>query len=142
MKIVAVIVLSIVFLIVVWNSIVTINKKRAVYARSRTTAVIAHAAREGMVFGGKTMQKIKDEKALEWGRDPFQRYEIATEKVEDASRLRLMGITTGAKGKSIAVLNNEMVRAGSRIGKFQVISIEKDSVVVTDGKQKYTLKMQ
>lgn len=73
-----------------------------------------------------------------WGRDPFVREESVISADAGVSSLKLMGITAGGS-KSMAIINNEIVNTGSRIGKFTVIKIVKDRVVLTDGSENFEL---
>jgi len=79
---------------------------------------------------------------LSWGRDPFTLQEITSADVNSVENLKLMGITVGKGTRPIAIINNEMVSAGSKIGKFTVVNILPDKVVVTDGEKNYDLVMK
>lgn len=75
-------------------------------------------------------------------RDPFALPEVTQVTASDASELALTGITTGAKGKLMAIINGNLVYTGSKVGKFTVVSISADKVVVTDGAANFQLKMK
>jgi len=77
----------------------------------------------------------------QWGRDPFTLHETGGggEGGEYVSGLTLVGITEGAGIMPSAIINDEIVKEGSKIGKFTVLSIKKDRVTVTDGKDKLEL---
>ena len=75
-------------------------------------------------------------------RDPFALPEVTQVTASDASELALTGITTGAKGKLMAIINGNLVYAGSKVGKFVVVSISADMVIVTDGAENFKLKMR
>jgi len=75
-------------------------------------------------------------------RDPFALPEVTQVTASDASELALTGITTGAKGKLMAILNGNLVFAGSKVGKFTVVSVSADTVIVTDGAENFKLKMK
>ena len=55
------------------------------------------------------------------------------------SGLTLVGITEGVGIMPSAIINDEIVKEGSKIGRFTVLSIKKDRVTVTDGKDKIEL---
>lgn len=75
-----------------------------------------------------------------WGRDPFVREEFAAGAASTAANLRLMGITTGATAK--AIINNEIVGVGGKVGDCTVTKITKNEVVVNDGTADYTLTLE
>lgn len=83
-------------------------------------------------------------KELVWGRDPFQLNE-ATEAggAKTEGPLKLMGITYDDKGQaSMAVINDEIVKPSSKVGKFTVKEILKNKVVVNDGGKDVILTLE
>lgn len=94
------------------------------------------------LFKNKTIDVKKEEPEAEWGRDPFVRQETITEQADTIASLKLMGITAGKSAKPMAIINNKLVSAGAKIGKFRIMEISKDSVWVTDDKEVFELKMQ
>jgi hypothetical protein len=94
-----------------------------------------------MVTAAAPASEKKEPEDGGWGRDPFVLHEVAV-KVDSVENLRLMGITSGGNKKPMAVINNELVPVGAKIGKFEVIEISKKGVAVTDGKKIYTLKLE
>jgi len=88
--------------------------------------------------------KIADTEGLDDAslRDPFGLPEVTQTTASAASDLNLTGITSGAKGKLIAIINGNLVYAGSRVGNFTVVSISADKVVVTDGTENFELRMR
>ncbi len=77
-----------------------------------------------------------------WGRDPFLPYEASFQEADSIQNLRLMGITSSLDKKTYsAIINDELVQIGSRVGKFELISIKKDRVIVKDDKARYELKL-
>ena len=81
------------------------------------------------------------EGGLQWGRDPFVLPEAGGGGADSIAGLRLMGITTSDKSKPAAIINNELYRIGSRIGKFTVKEILSSKVVVNDGEKDHDLKL-
>ena len=82
----------------------------------------------------------KEFKELGWGRDPFVLQEsTAPERVS----LKLMGITAGDdKRKAMAVINDDIVTVGSKVGNYKVVQINKHEVVLNDGTKDTVLKME
>jgi len=81
------------------------------------------------------------ESDAQWGRDPFMLKEFgAGGVVEDSfASLTLEGTTAGDGIRPSAIINDEIVKEGSKIGKFTVLSIIKNKVIVTDGKDETEL---
>lgn len=80
-------------------------------------------------------------------RDPFapligQGRSAATVGLEDVAsiaELKLEGIATGAKGKTTAILNGELMKEGDLRGIVKVLRINKNSVIVLMGGKEYTV---
>ncbi|MBI5144441.1 MAG: hypothetical protein HZA30_05180 [Candidatus Omnitrophica bacterium] len=109
----------------------------------QTPAETSIARQPEFIFGVKKEMETKDiiDPKRPWGRDPFILQEIAQGSLDDISNLKLMGITAGEKARPMAIINNEIVSAGSEIGKFKVLKISKDRVIVSDGEKDYELKI-
>jgi hypothetical protein len=76
-----------------------------------------------------------------WGRDPFSP-KVGLRGTEIAvSDLKLEGILWKQGRQSKAIINGEVISEGEAIGNLTVLSIEKESVVVTDGEKKYKLQL-
>lgn len=80
--------------------------------------------------------------APESDRDPFALPSTPVQSPSGISELALSGITTNAKGRPMALINGEMVTAGSKIGGFTVTAISKEKVDLSDGANTYTLTME
>ena len=90
----------------------------------------------------ETAKKTLPAGEMGWGRDPFVPYEMAFQEADSIQNLRLMGITASSDKKAYsAIINDEVMTIGSRIGKFEIISIKKDRVIVKDDKGRYDLKL-
>lgn len=55
--------------------------------------------------------------------------------------LTLEGISVGASGDNIAIINGRVVKTNDTIGQFVVSKINKDSVILTKGQEKFELKL-
>lgn len=75
----------------------------------------------------------------DWGRDPFVLLETPREDGDLSGQLVLMGISVTGLGNPTAIINNEIVTAGSRIGKYTILRIDQNSVVATDGSKEVVL---
>lgn len=137
--------LALVFVFVLTNSLKR-REKKAPSPGPQVPAGAQAAQRSAFIFDAKKETETKenaDAKLKPWGRDPFVLQEVSQQEegVDDLSNLKLMGITTGKKTKYMAVINEEMVSAGSTVGGFKVLSVSKDSVIVNDGEESYELKI-
>ncbi|MDD5422441.1 MAG: hypothetical protein PHT32_03345, partial [Candidatus Omnitrophica bacterium] len=88
----------------------------------------------------KTTAK-KDTSSLGWGRDPFMLEDSSSGDLSKVSSLKLMGITSSKDSPHKAIINNIIVSVGSTIGKFRVLDISNDTVLVSDGKETFSLKI-
>jgi len=141
-------VLIVIFVIVLTNSIMKIRAKTAPRPSEAITEQPANPASQLSIFPekerpGHSTAAISKKEAREktvptWGRDPFTREETIISSDSGVSSLRLMGITIGSS-KSMAIINNEIVNTGSKIGKFTVLKIARDRVVLTDGTENFEL---
>ncbi len=82
-------------------------------------------------------------KDIAWGRDPFVLHEGAMDEgMIEIKKLNLMGITLDNRTKSHkAIINDEILTIGSDIGRFKIVDIKRDSVVLSDGENEYQLKI-
>lgn len=135
-------VLVLVFVLILANSISKVIPK----ARRGNKTIVA------MPAAGKTAaldfdklsapgQKAEDDDPG-WGRDPFNPAGAADLAGDSIASLALMGITTGLNTKPRAVINDQLVTVGSRIGSFTILKIEKDKVLLTDGKEDFELLLK
>ena len=89
---------------------------------------------------GKAAQKKLPLSELTWGRDPFTMQKIAGGEKGLIHSLSLMGISwSSQKNAYSAIINNEIVTIGSRIGAFTVTDIQKDRATVSDKNKSYDL---
>ena len=81
-------------------------------------------------------------------RDPFWRLVTPSGAIMNyetdilISDITLEGIITGPDGGNLAILNNIIVKPNDRIGPFFVERIEQDQVLLTDGQERFTLKLE
>ena len=68
--------------------------------------------------------------------------EAAEEGMSNVGGLKLMGITAAKNGKSKAVINDKIVSKGSTIGKFKVVDIWPDRVIVLDREEKTEIELK
>lgn len=144
-EMIAVGVLVVVFIFVLANSIGKVKvkfKAAKAYAPVKTALPVTITPQIGTISTARKAMEKGLEKPLGWGRDPFMLQAISPEKIEDITSLKLMGITIGEKSRPMAIINNKLVSAGSSIGKFKVLSVSMDKVIVTDGAENFELRMQ
>ncbi len=143
LEIIVIIILALVFIFILAGSFKKTRSKMP-SAEQKTSQAILPEQEITPLFATrheKSMEKTKDNKELAWGRDPFMLHDIGTGVVDTVENLKLMGITVGKNTKSMAIINDEIVSVGSKIGKFKIVSIMSNKVVVTDGEKNYDLKL-
>lgn len=136
-------ILVVVFVFLLSNSFKKTRPKRMPPSQA-PSAKASPAQQAGFIFGSKREIETKDiidVKAEPWGRNPFILEEVAKGDIDSIAGLRLMGVTASEKAKSMAIINNEIVSVGSVIGKFKILSISKDRVIVNDGERDYELRI-
>jgi hypothetical protein len=90
---------------------------------------------------GEAKSKLQKERASKpWGRDPFVRVKTL-EAGSRTSSLELKGISIGQDKKGFALINQEIVRVGDKIEGCEVLSIEKNRVLLQKGGQNFYLKL-
>ena len=78
----------------------------------------------------------------EWGRDPFIRLEEdEDEDTQDLSNLTVYSIIFIGEEPE-AMIDDKIVHVGDKISGKTVKKIEKDKVILTDGKMDYVLKVK
>lgn len=142
LELIAGVVLVLVFIFILSMSLARFKLKTPSSIKKEASVQTAAGLKTKPSFKAKKEKGHEEKKGLPWGRDPF----VLEESVQGAEgtigNLRLMGITVGDKTKSMAIINDEIASVGSKIGKFTVLKIYQDLVVVTDGENNYDLKMK
>ena len=75
---------------------------------------------------------------LMWGRCPFSG-KVYTD-LETGAEIRLLGIVWDVEAP-VAMINDSIVKAGDKIGKYTVKEIRQDKVIVTDGITAFELSL-
>lgn len=81
-------------------------------------------------------------------RDPFlplvspEGYLINAEPYSDASEVKVEGIIYDPRGNSFAIINTQVVKAGDKIGAFDVLSIEKNKVILLKDTEKFEIELK
>ena len=103
------------------------------------TKVSASRVHEALSGGAvSTERRTRKTKFTSWGRDPFN------PKIGSAaahSDLVLQGILSHA-GKPQAIINNDIIEVGDKIGRNTVVDIGKNAVILESGEEKFTLKLR
>ncbi len=76
-------------------------------------------------------------------KDPFR--PLGKEKLERKTKfltLSLTGILWKEEGRSLAIINDEVVGEGDFVGEKKVLEIKKDEVLLLEGEEKYVLKLE
>lgn len=83
--------------------------------------------------------ELEKKRELDWRRDPFGLEKIIVEG-EEAIQLILKGIIWDEE-KPFAIINEVVVNKGDKIEGNTVIEIKRDSVILSNGLKKFTLKI-
>lgn len=78
---------------------------------------------------------------FEYTRDPFMPPDTMAEITDVNSQISLTGIIT-SHNENKALINDQILPVGSRIGKFRIKEILKDTVIITDGKEEIKLEVK
>ena len=97
-------------------------------------------AGEMPVLSDAKLKLQKEHAAKPWGRDPFVRLKTL-EAGSRTSSLELKGISIGMDKKGFALINQEIVRVGDKIEGCDVLSVEKNRVLLQKNGQKFYLKL-
>lgn len=134
-------------LIVVLVLVVTANLKKkatkrpAAVSKSAVESAGKSAAALPIQVAPADDEKLSAQKEranLRWGRDIFV---APTDKEYQRADLKLKGISFGADKKGFAFINNEIVKVGDKVGDYEVLTIEKDKVLVGKGSQTFYLTL-
>lgn len=63
------------------------------------------------------------------------------DKEFQATDLKIEGIISGKGGQNLAIINGQIVKKGDLLGSLMVSDIRKDFVVLTQGEQRFELKL-
>ncbi len=143
LELIATAILIVIFILVVSNNFKR-TKAKAGYGAAEPSAAAVSAPVATYATGASLERANMPEEEGEavWGRDPFVLNEVAPVAVDTVSNLKLNGITTVKGGAPKAFINNDIVSIGSRIGKFTVLKITHNKVIVTDGGKNFELEMK
>lgn len=130
--------LSIIFVLVIANSI-RIAKRRFSATAVVSTATVSQPA---VQIGKGISQRPEGEGKLEelpWGRCPFsgKAYASSGKPIVD---LKLTGIIWDEKTPE-ALINNKIVKAGDTFGNYVVIKIDRNSVILNNGAEEIELRL-
>lgn len=134
--------LVLVFLFTFTNSIARMKPKKTVKAQAPSTGPQS-IQRQETLFKIRQEEKVEiEEGKLSWGRDPFVLQGGGGGEIDTAENLKLMGITGGKNTNLVAIINDQLVSIGSKVGKFRILKILPNKVIVTDGEKDYELEMK
>jgi len=86
-----------------------------------------------------TNQPAADKENLDWRRDPFSGKIYSGES--SGAKLKLSGILWDAKNPQV-IIDGDMMKVGDTIGKYRIIKIEQNKVIVNDGVQDKELPLE
>jgi type II secretory pathway component PulC len=85
------------------------------------------------------LQRLREPRKSDWGRDPFIRYgqkdEKKTEDVRPVS-VKISGIIADDR-KAVAIINGNFYRVGDRVDEFRVLAISNERVLLEHKGKKY-----
>lgn len=82
-------------------------------------------------------RRAKRSSFTSWGRNPFSLYRGPATTI---SGLALSGVLWDENAPT-AIVNEEIVGIGDKIGIYTVVDIQKDKVILTDGTKNYELNL-
>ena len=82
----------------------------------------------------------EEAKHLTWDRDPFGLEVPVEEEEEERFEFTLNGIIWD-KDSPYAIINEEVVGSGGKVGSYTVVEIKEDSVLLDDGTERITLRI-
>ena len=109
-------------------------KNRA--SRQEERAVSGAATDSAAGSGVPTKRRAKKSQFTSWGRNPFAPAEVGRIK----SEVMLSGIMWNEEAPQ-AIINNEIVEVGDKIGGRTVVDIQKDRVIIDDGSGKVEIRL-
>ncbi|MEW6009163.1 MAG: hypothetical protein AB1629_05985 [Candidatus Omnitrophota bacterium] len=80
-------------------------------------------------------------------RDPFMPlvspdgYIINLEPQSEISDINLEGIIFDPKGTSFAVINGNVIAENETVGKFKIVGVKKDKIILQNGKKTYIIEL-
>lgn len=96
-------------------------------------------AAEAIAADSGTIGLQKERENISWGRDPFSASKISREY--QRADLELKGISFGADKSGFAFINNEIVKSGDKVGDYEVVTVEKDKILLKRGAQSFYLAL-
>lgn len=94
---------------------------------------------EAIAADSGTIGLQKNRENIPWGRDPFSASKISREY--QRADLELKGISFGADKSGFAFINNEIVKSGDKVGDYEVVTVEKDKILLKRGSQSFYLAL-
>ncbi len=128
--------LSIIFVLVIANSIRIAKRRFSATAVVSTATVSQPAVQIGKGIPQRPEGKLEE---LPWGRCPFsgKAYASSGKPILD---LKLTGIIWDEKIPQ-ALINNKIVKAGDILGNYVVIKIDRNSVILNNGAEEIELRL-
>jgi len=118
------------------------NRKKAKLAApvvsAPAAASVTNKARSAPVKKPVISQRVEDEDDSAWGRCPFSGKVFYGEA--KALDLKLTGILWDEDNPQ-AIINDEIREKGQKVGKFKIIEILPEEVIISDGTEKFELKI-
>lgn len=111
----------------------------ALAASKNQPAVSLQQAAEAIAADSGTIGLQKERESIPWGRDPFSASKISREY--QRADLELKGISFGADKSGFAFINNEIVKSGDKVGDYEVVTVEKDKILLKRGSQSFYLAL-
>ena len=144
MEIAAAVALVMVFIFLLSGSVKKIAARFSAAKPQTPQAAHVPGAEARPLFESKKEVKIEtDEPGSITERDPFSFPEMKQVTPGlDASDMKLTGISTNGKGKAMAIINDKMVSEGGAVGKYTVVKIAGNKVIITNGQKNFELKLK
>ena len=131
-------------MVVVWaNTFKTISNRKKIKKAAPVVSVpavvsVTDKAPSAPIKKPVIIQRVENEDDITWGRCPFSGKIFYGEA--KALDLKLTGILWDEDNPQ-AIINDEIREKGDKVGKFKIIEILPEKVIVSDGTEKFELKI-
>ncbi len=135
-----IIIVLVLILVIAWgNTFKFMKTKMAKKPAAAISLVSPVAFNQPKVEKSKEIESKQEGETEAWSRDPFSGKIYFSQ--EGGSGLNLTGIIWDKK-KPQALINDDVCAKGDKVGKYTVIAIEKDRVLLSDGVAQTELKIE
>ena len=129
-----------IIILIIISVFIKINDVKKQGSDSGTEGVITETLSRSTADQGAKVVKKKPEQNI--GITVYSPNEPKGSLPDLLSPLELSGIVYGSGGRDYAIVNNKVLEIGDEIDNYQLITIEKDSIVLFSGKEEIVLDLK